>query len=161
MLSQLDQLNIEFEEMERKGEVNIELSLPMINRIASELKNLRDQKINLIKSPEEIFEVYHLSLVSLIVLENIRGRLKVAKENQDNPKIALNSLAVLPNIKEAVVKLQEERVNKTFLDLASQIQLNASLNNLFTIQKDKMDNLSETIFEIVDEINSSQEYGRA
>lgn len=161
MLPQLDQLSIEFKDMEIKGRVSPETALPLLNKIAVELKDLSEKKTNSFKIPEEIFEVHHLSLVTLIVLDNIKDRLKNSKIKQDNPQIALDSLTVLPILKEAVAKIQETDADETFLDLASQIQLNASQNNLFIVKRDCMTNLDETIFEVVGEISQVQQDGPA
>jgi len=152
----IDLLENSFELMEKEGKVNLDISLPILDKISKEIHNLKEQRIKeKYNSPQKVFEIHHLSLVTLIVLNSIRNRLILSTKDHDNPISVSDSLKVLPEIKEAFLRIDQKDPDETFLELASQIQLNASQNKLFNLGMCGGDNLNGIFLEIAKEIELS------
>jgi hypothetical protein len=82
----------------------------------------------------------------------MKERLRKAKKNKDNPKIALDGLDILPILQVATNKLTLNKSDDSFLELASNLQDNASKSNLFQINKARFQNLNPVVSGIVSEV---------
>ncbi len=161
MIQQINLLESTLKKMESKGEVRPFLSdsLRLIDQISGEIKGIKENKIKEDISPSEVFDFYHLSLVSSIVLDSMKERLEQSEEAHDNPVSALESLRVLPNLKEVAMKLQLKRTDGTFIDIAGCLQLNAYLNNLFKLNRKKSKEIEKTFNSVANNISISQQDG--
>lgn len=153
---QLTLLEGNFEKMEDCGKVGpyLEDSLIQIDSLAKVIIKIRDKDVS-VDDPMGAFNYHHLSLVSLIVLETMRDRLKNAKKSKDNPKIAFDSLEVLPMLHVATNKLTSNKSDNSFLELASSLQDNASRSNLFQINRSRFQNLNPAMSGVIGEVTLS------
>lgn len=153
MAKQLTLLEENFVGMECCGKVDpyLDDSLTQIDSLAKELIKIRDKE-RPTKDLIEAFSYHHLSLVSLIVLETLKERLNNTKKNRDNPKIALDGLDVIPTLQVATNKLMSAKSDRSFLELASNLQDNASKSNLFQINKSRFQNLDSAMNGVIDEV---------
>ena len=160
MIKEAERLELAFRDMEKAGEVDLRSSLPIIENLASELKLFRNNKINFNESPQEIFKFYHSSITVSVVLQNMRDRLREAKERQDNPISVLSSLKVMPLLKEVVSNLEAPGLNFNFIDSASKLQLTATKNNLFKLNPERLKIADNVLKNIASNVNLLQEHGR-
>lgn len=152
MIKEMDYFGVLLESMEVKGVVSIDDSLPVLNKIAQQMKSLRERKAMGLANPRQIFECYYPSFVSSIVLDTIRSRLFLSKANKDNPQIAVDSLAVLPYLKEIAINLEVANNSSDFLKLASGLQEKAMNHNLFHPKTERIENLGQALKEITEEV---------
>jgi len=137
MLKEVDDLKLAFLEMERNEKLNLTSSLPIIDELAQELKRFRETIINSKLSAESTFKEYYPSFVISVVLQNMKNRLNEAEKMGDNPIIALNSLKVITPIKEIISNLGNYR-NSDSIELATNLQAEATKNNLFVIDSNRL-----------------------
>lgn len=148
----MDSFGVLLENMEKRGVVNLDSSLPVLNKIAQQMKSSREKKTTELTNPRQIFKFYYPSFVSSIVLDTIKNRLLHSKRNKDNPQIAVDSLAVLPYLKEVAINLEIKNSNSNFLRLASDLQEKAINHNLFNPQIDRIEDVDKALMEISKEI---------
>ncbi len=139
MLEQINKLENYFENMEKDGKVDPYLkdSLSTIDQIRKNLNKLDVVLLLKKDAPNQLFELHHLINVNLLIFDSMHKRLKMVKESNDNPKIAINSLNVLPFLKEGVHNINKLRRDELTLDLAMSLQMVASRNNLFHFESSK------------------------
>src|SRR3989304_1043833 len=148
MLEQINKLEGYFESMEKDGKVDVYLedTLLTINKTIDRLKKLNMDLLSKKDLPDHLFELRHLINVNLLIFSSMYERLKTAKENKDNPIIAVNSLNVLPLLKESADNINKLKRDELTLDLAMSLQMTASRNNLFNLDSSNPNNRLGKIF---------------
>lgn len=160
MIEQIEELENAFTDMESNGKVDLDSSLPVLDYLALRMRGTRDDKINESKSNIEKFQVYHLSMVSLIVLESMKKRLVIAGKIGDNPSIATDSLRIISNLKKVVIELNKKPAGEKFLDLASELQIKASRFKLFYPDESRLWISPNSLREVVTEMIQLQQDGK-
>lgn len=146
------ELEINFQRMEECGKVDpyLEVTLEKIDNITKEILSIKENKLNETNLLNN-FNYHHLSNVSLIILDTMKKRLINSKKNMDNPKIALDSLEILPMLSIASEKLKLRKSDETFIEIATELQSNATQVNLFNLNRENFKDVRSTINEIVRE----------
>jgi hypothetical protein len=148
MINEVEQLSIAFEKMEEIGKVDLDCSLPVIEKLAKKLKFLRDNLVSSELSSEEIFKNYYPSFVISVVLQNIKDRLKNSEIMKDNPIIAINSLNVISAIKPILSRF-ETGINTDIMNLANNLQISAKKNGLFNIDYSRLKTADDVLRDII------------
>ena len=149
-----------FEEMIKQKEVNLG-ALSIINSLKNELKERRDLIIKEDFPKNKMFHIYHSTKIGNNVLDSISTRLKKAKENKDNPKIAKDALSIYPSFFTLIRNLQKLNLKdknlETFplLSLTSDLQINAIGSNLFNEGGKEDADLMKRAKEIVSDLDPS------
>ncbi len=139
MLNQISKLENNFESMENEGKVDnyLDDTLFTIEQVEKKLNHLNIVLLAKKDVPNQLFELHHLINVNLLIFGSMYKRLKTAKKNKDNPVIAVNSLSVLPFIREGIENINKLKKDELNLDLAMSLQMVASRNNLFQFNDSK------------------------
>lgn len=152
MRKEADKLSISLEKMETKGCVDLDSSLPVIRNLAADLISFRENLINSDMSPQKIFRLYYPSFVVSIVLQNMKDRLKEAEKLHDNPIVALHALKVMPFLKEVIIQLESDKKDFNLISKATDLQLNATKNNLFKLDQNRVKTADKLLQEIAEDI---------
>ena len=154
MQTEILSLKDSFDSMMETKEVNLD-AIPLINKIKEELSEKKDLIISKKLSKESIFPVYHSVNISNKVLDNISIRLKKAKENKDNPKIAKDTLEIYPSLLTLTVNLDtidiknKEVLTSHLLNFASDLQISALRAKLFDSQQEISEDILVEVKEVV------------
>lgn len=152
MRKEVDELSVSLEKMEIKGGVDLDSSLPIIKDLAIDLISFRENLISSDMPPQKIFQLYYPSFVVSVVLQNMKDRLKEAKKLHDNPIVALHALKVMPFLKEVVTQLESDKKDSNLISKATDLQSNATKNNLFKLDQNRVKVADKLLQEIAEDI---------
>lgn len=153
MQTEIISLKDSFDKMIKTKEVDLNV-LPMIDKIKKELSDKKTSLMDKGLSNDSSFRIYHSITISNKVLDNISIRLKKAKENKDNPKIAKDTLEIYPDLFALTVNIDQINIKKGkiltshLLSLASDLQISALKASLFSYKQEIDKNILEEAKEV-------------